>query len=473
MKKIFFILLFLSLLLTSVALAAEDLTAKLSGQVLVATESQGEIWYVNPVTQERQYLGKPEEFLGTMRQVAIGVAKKDFESFKGKAPQRLAGKFLLLVDESGKIAYVNPADLKVHKFDNTNDALEGMKKLALGINNTNLNKIKANQETTKTAVASDKVKSKTDKASSDESDDTATKWQQPVQGLSTDNLKWIAEKYINNVLITNGSATVINIKSVFGIYALTIKLSTQEKPITSYISPDGKMFFPQGLNIEEGTASNDDTTEEADDDKLLTKQKPEVELFVMSHCPFGTQIEKGILPVVTALGETIDFKVKFVDYAMHGEVEVKEELRQYCIQKEQPDKFLGYLTCFLQAGEGTTCLATSAVDTAALATCITKADTEFSVTKNYEDRASWLSGNYPRFNIFLKENQTYGVEGSPTLVLNGQTVNSGRDSASLLKTICQGFITKPAACATVLSSSVPATGFGTGITTNTNNAACH
>ena len=472
MNKIFFILLGLSLLLTSVALAAEDLGNKLSGKVLVATEAQGEIWYVNPTTQERQYLGKPEEFLGTMRQVAIGVAKKDFESFRGQAPQRLAGKFLLLVDESGKIAYVNPANLKIHKFENTDDALEGMKQLALGINNANLNKIKANKETTKPAVASDKVKFKTDKDNNDESDETATKWKQPIQGLSTDNLKWIAEKYINNVLITNGQATVTDIKSVFGIYALTVKLSTQEEPITSYISPDGKMFFPQGLNIEERTTSDATTTEETDD-KLLTKQKPEVELFVMSHCPFGTQIEKGMLPVVTALGESIDFKVKFVDYAMHGEVEVKEQLKQYCIQKEQPDKFLNYLTCFLQAGESTTCLVASAVDTVALDTCTTTADTEFSVTKNYEDKASWLSGNYPRFNIFLKENQVYGVEGSPTLVLNGQIVNSNRDSASLLKTICQGFTTKPATCETVLSSSVPTSGFGTGTTANTNNSACH
>ena len=28
-------------------------------------------------------------------------------------------------------------------------------------------------------------------------------------------------------------------------------------------------------------------------------EKPIVEAFVMSHCPFGTQIEKGMLPVVS------------------------------------------------------------------------------------------------------------------------------------------------------------------------------
>jgi len=72
------------------------------------------------------------------------------------------------------------------------------------------------------------------------------------------------------------------------------------------------------------------------------KDVPEVELFVMSHCPYGTQMEKGILPVVELLGDKIDFKIRFVYYAMHGEKEVNEEARQYCIQKEQKDKFISY-----------------------------------------------------------------------------------------------------------------------------------
>jgi hypothetical protein len=68
----------------------------------------------------------------------------------------------------------------------------------------------------------------------------------------------------------------------------------------------------------------------------------------MSYCPFGTQAEKGILPVVNLLKDKIDFKVKFVNYAMHGKKEIDENNLQYCIQKEEPNKYNSYLTCFLK-----------------------------------------------------------------------------------------------------------------------------
>ncbi len=59
----------------------------------------------------------------------------------------------------------------------------------------------------------------------------------------------------------------------------------------------------------------------------------------MAYCPYGTQEEKGILPVVNTLNNKIDFKVKFCDYAMHGKQEIDEQLNQYCIETEQADKF--------------------------------------------------------------------------------------------------------------------------------------
>ena len=85
--------------------------------------------------------------------------------------------------------------------------------------------------------------------------------------------------------------------------------------------------------------------------KLLTcnkSDKPNVELFVMSHCPFGTQAEKGIIPVVNLLKNKINFSVKFVDYSMHGKSEIDENTLQYCIQKEESKKYIPYLTCFLE-----------------------------------------------------------------------------------------------------------------------------
>jgi hypothetical protein len=84
--------------------------------------------------------------------------------------------------------------------------------------------------------------------------------------------------------------------------------------------------------------------------------KPVVELFVMSYCPYGTQMEKGIIPVVETLGNKIDFKLKFVSYTMHGDKENQENLRQYCIDKDQFNKFTPYLQCFLGSSDSAACL---------------------------------------------------------------------------------------------------------------------
>ena len=58
--------------------------------------------------------------------------------------------------------------------------------------------------------------------------------------------------------------------------------------------------------------------------------------------------------------------------------------------------------------------------------------------------------------------EKYGVQGSPTLVINGEVVQTGRDSASLLQTICSAFNEQPEACQTELSATSPSPGFGTG-----------
>lgn len=190
-------------------------------------------------------------------------------------------------------------------------------------------------------------------------------------------------------------------------------------------------------------------------------EKPVVELFVMSHCPYGTQTEKGILPVAQLLGDKIDFTVKFCDYAMHGKTELDEELLQYCIQEEQGSKYLSYLECFLGAGETDECLTEVDVDIDALDSCINEMDEEYSITKMYEDKSTWRSGQFPVFPIYQDEVTEYGIRGSPGLAVNGLKINSfGRSPAALLDIICLGFNDVPEECNQSLDSANPGPGFG-------------
>lgn len=200
--------------------------------------------------------------------------------------------------------------------------------------------------------------------------------------------------------------------------------------------------------------------------------KPNVELFVMSQCPYGTQIEKGIIPVIEKLGNKIDFEVKFVDYAMHGETELKEQLNQYCIQKEQNDKYIGYLKCFLKDGKSEDCLKQTNINQSKLSGCVAQTDNKFKIMANFKSKTGY-KGQFPGFDIYKTENEKYGVAGSPTLVINGGEVDSGRDSNSLLKTICSAFNNAPSECGSNLSSDTPAPGFGEGTQAGSATGGCN
>jgi hypothetical protein len=260
-----------------------------------------------------------------------------------------------------------------------------------------------------------------------------------------------------------------------GLYKVSFKVGSQD--VDTYITKDGSKFFPQAMDMNEvekkAADSNPKNSQAANSEPAPKSDVPEVNLFVMSYCPYGTQAEKGILPVLAALGNKIKFTLKFVDYSMHEKKEIDENLRQYCIQKNQPAKLSAYLTCFLKKGQGTEndCMTSAGVSAAQITTCVSATDTQFKITESYNDKSKWSNGTYPPFDVDKADNQKYGVQGSPTFVINGQEVSGGRDSASILKTICDAFNTPPAECQKELSSTAPAPGFGEGTASATNGGA--
>jgi glutaredoxin len=293
--------------------------------------------------------------------------------------------------------------------------------------------------------------------------------------LTLDEAKEVSLAYINENLMQPGSeVTIKEVTEDEGLYKVIVVLPDGQE-IDSYLTKNGKKFFPKMLEIEKviedevATDQNNNAPVPVVSNKT---DKPSVELFVMSHCPYGTQIEKGILPVVGSLGDKIDFNVKFCDYAMHGEKELNEQLNQYCIQKEEPAKLLTYLQCFLEEGDGDSCISETGIDKNKLTNCVADADAKYKVSANYKNKNTW-KGSYPTFNIFKDEVDQYGVAGSPTLVINGQQVQSGRDSASLLKLICSAFNNQPEECSEVLSNETPAPGFGFGSSGSASDASCN
>jgi glutaredoxin len=299
-------------------------------------------------------------------------------------------------------------------------------------------------------------------------------FKKPVNNnLDPEEAKTVTEEFINEFLMAPGSkATVKEIEEVYGLYK--VKVDIVSDIIESFTTKDGKIFFPQAFYVDEVKNQTNNNSEQATpvNVEVPKTNKPNVELFVMSHCPYGTQIEKGILPVIKTLGDKIDFELKFVDYAMHGEIELQEQLAQYCIQKEQSNKFIPYLECFLLQGNTNACLAEVEINQNQLDTCIEETDSEYKITENFENNIDF-KGSYPGFTIHKDENTKYGVAGSPALIINETQVQSARDPQSLLNIICSAFNDEPEECSTTLSPENPAPGFGTETTANASNAACN
>jgi len=241
---------------------------------------------------------------------------------------------------------------------------------------------------------------------------------------------------------------VVEVTDEGGLYAVKFSYANPETSTTEeatlQITKDGtNLILGQTIPLT-GAVTQDAPTETPQTPTPTNapkSDKPIVELFIMTHCPYGTQAEKGFLPVLESFDKA-DTKIRFVHYFMH-EPEETETPRQVCIREEQSNKFLPYLREFLKEGNSEDALTAANIDTVKMETCISsgKADEYYA-----EDSA--LS-------------QTYGVQGSPTLVINGVISKSGRDSASYLSAICSAFNNAPEECGTLtLSSTSPSPMWG-------------
>jgi len=223
-----------------------------------------------------------------------------------------------------------------------------------------------------------------------------------------------------------------------GLYKVNFGYQGQVVPM--YLTKDGELAG--NLAPISGAPTGQDSQTEQEPQEVPKSDKPVVELFVMTHCPYGTQAEKGIIPTIETLGDTIDAEIKFVHYFMHDPEET-ETLIQVCIREEQPSKFYDYLECFLEDGDSDRCLTETKIDKTKVDSCISSGKSD-----EYYDEDSALS-------------EGYGVGGSPTLVVNGEIVQSGRSADAYLTTICNAFNTAPEICGTAdLDSTSPSPGFG-------------
>ena len=264
-----------------------------------------------------------------------------------------------------------------------------------------------------------------------------------------------AVSYIRANLIGSGdSISLLNVTEESGVYRIATAFSSSRgnRTIDVFMTKDGKLLFPAGYPLDPAAATTPaapvaTTASAAKTCADISKQDtPVLEAFVVSYCPYGRQMQE----VLVNISETVPtlaahIKVRYIGevsngtvQSMHGPTEAAENLRQICIREEQPDRYWKYVSCFLSSGSSDACVKGSGVDSSKLDQCTGDATRGL----RYAEKDFALS-------------DSYGVQGSPALVLNGQTVSEfdfgGRTPEAVKSLLCCGFNTTPASCAITLS----------------------
>ncbi|NOR85698.1 hypothetical protein GQ473_06285 [archaeon] len=260
------------------------------------------------------------------------------------------------------------------------------------------------------------------------------------------------------------SVVVDTISEINGLYELNITISAngQDQKMVSYMTLDGKTLFPQGMEIVEGEAIAAQPQATAAPTEYIKADKPTLEVYTMSFCPYGQLANKLTAPVVNILSDVANIIPRWVIYgtdyykgqedvycigdfcSMHGLYEVEEDVRQMCVWENNPDKYWDYVldiaencnkanldTCWKSAAESV------GVDVATIETCFS------------EDALTLLAAE----KAIADEN---GIQGSEALLLNGAKLSMSdyRWSSEKLKTlICDSFNDAPEICGQTIEES--------------------
>jgi len=176
-----------------------------------------------------------------------------------------------------------------------------------------------------------------------------------------------------------------------------------------------------------------------------TGERVPVAFHVMSQCPFGTQVEDGIKPVLDQLGDAVDFQLHFIGdeptpgqlESMHGPSEVQGDMIHICAAKHAPKKYMDVIVCMNRdmraiPGNFDACATEVGIDPAPIKACASG-----------DEGKALLSASFAA-------SKAKGASGSPTIFLAGKPYQGGRKSNDFLRAICNEFQgAKPGPCANI------------------------
>lgn len=205
-------------------------------------------------------------------------------------------------------------------------------------------------------------------------------------------------------------------------------------------------------------ATDDDNNGKADCEdescKGMVLCRPEklgqLDLFIMSYCPYGIMAVMALKPVIEAFGKDIDLNIHYVAtveageyYSMHGQEEKLENIRQLCIAKIDKTKLLPYMWCLYDETKNLTwveCAASVGLDARKVDKCVTGgeglglalADAQIAEQLGVQASPTWLAHNKHLFQGIEPAdvwggmcNERFKSQGCKKTPPQGQPVDGG------------------------------------------------
>jgi hypothetical protein len=277
-----------------------------------------------------------------------------------------------------------------------------------------------------------------------------------TQSIPQTELKDRIKNYLLNKF--NISINAVDIQDTEKIYAAPvydITLYLDQGVFDVFASKDGRYLLSQPINLTIPSFSP------------ALSNFPDVKLFVMSFCPYGTQAELFMKPVYDILKNNANFSLIFIVSvngnnlssvdSLHGPLEVLEDARQICIQKIYgKDTLWNYIENFDK-----NCYPNYVQNIQSYSTCTLNEEKKLNINSTLIQNCMNSSEVIQTLKQYQNLTEQYHVYGSPTLVVNNLTYedNFGRSTQAYQKAICLAFTSQPASCSKTLnstSSSAPA-----------------
>jgi hypothetical protein len=275
--------------------------------------------------------------------------------------------------------------------------------------------------------------------------------------LSKEEVRTKIVDFISANMVQPGTKVeVTDVAVESGLYKLNTKIA-EATVLDIYATKDGKIFFPDAVNIAEiekqiqeakakQMAAN---TGNSAQQEIPKTNKPVVDLYVMSFCPYGNKAEDTLKSVYALLKNKVTFNFHYIVntdgntvQSLHGEKEVAQDEREACVLKNYgKDKwfeFVAYVNT--NCGSDGSCWEAGAqslkIGVPGIKACVASQGTNLMKA---DEKLAKAANAY----------------ASPTMLINGvvtRAVAQYGNSEGYKQAICAAFNKTPAECAQTLSA---------------------